>query len=668
MIPKSPTAELDETASPPAASSSLGPKPVAKISCLACRAAKRKCLTPDAFTVCKRCTDQGIECEYQKHRRGRRKKNPDNAPATSRSRSRSRSHSPSRHDTSPSRPLVDRGRPERGNSIPRSAIRSHSIRFSHVVPVEGDSSPYIPLPTSQPPATGGANLALLRTDCPDPVMSGFLSEADAYELFEFYFHHLNVAVAILDPVLHTATYCRDKSPLLFSAVLTVTAKIIRPEAYPSCLFIANKLVGQAVEFGLCSIEIVQAIIMLTHWKKADDSTSWRKVGYAIRMAQELRLNQRAPRPLPRNERQAREILNKERCWLNLIVADYHLAMHHSLPRMINQDDVDDPMEWITEHPHLPCPGEAVIAPWISFSRLCRLFADMLAGMNGSPSNLRSLHWLEMEYKRWNRRWIEKNSEYGFLQQQVAMVKMCGSLLHFHICEYHLLFTARYRSSGATLDTSEPSPLSYAFAECADVALGLLEIFQTDFVANGYLPFCFNMTWVGVAITSVWLVKNIGAMDKMDRKAVILKLTEVADSTATASRSSEDMPAYTHRLIKHLLDSVCPEWHLASTKSSAVPAGDGDGGSSTSGPTPGVAIAPPQTWNMPSAQQMIQETLWHPSVFQDIPTLRTPAQHHQCTTGNSAYHPPQPDSIPQPITSDVLFPAADDDIWKLLFPL
>jgi hypothetical protein len=84
-------------------------------------------------------------------------------------------------------------------------------------------------------------------------------------------------------------------------------------------------------------------------------------------------------------------------------------MHHSLPRMINEDDADYLVEWISEHPHLPCPGEIVIAPWIQFSRMCRLFADMLAGMNGNHSNLRSLHWLEMEWKRWRKHWLEKNS-------------------------------------------------------------------------------------------------------------------------------------------------------------------------------------------------------------------------------------------------------------------
>lgn len=96
----------------------------------------------------------------------------------------------------------------------------------------------------------------------------------------------------------------------------MTAKILRPDAYSACLAIANKLVGQAVEYGLCSVEVIQAINLLTHWKKADDATSWRKVGYAIRMAQELRLNVRVIRPLPADEMQAREILNRERAWLS----------------------------------------------------------------------------------------------------------------------------------------------------------------------------------------------------------------------------------------------------------------------------------------------------------------------------------------------------------------
>lgn len=89
---------------------------------------------------------------------------------------------------------------------------------------------------------------------------------------------------------------------------------------------------------------------------------------------------------------------------------------------------------------------------------------------------------------------------------MSTIKVCDGLLYFHICEYRLLFCARYRSSGEPLDMSQPSELSYAFAACADQALSVLDVFQTEVVRNGYLPYCFNLTWVGVAITSVWLVK------------------------------------------------------------------------------------------------------------------------------------------------------------------
>lgn len=483
-----------------------------------------------------------------------------------------------------------------------------------------------------------------------------------------YFGHVNVTVAVLDPVLHTATFCREKSPLLFTAVLTVTAKILKPKAYSSCLLIANKLVGQAVEYGVSTIEVVQALIILQHWKKADDGSSWRKLGYAIRMAQELRLNHRAPRPLPANEKQARQVLNRERCWLNLVVADYHLAMHHSLPRMLNNDDLEDPYEWQVDHPHLPVPGDHLFAPWITFSRMCRLYADMLASMSGSHANLRSLHWLEMEWKRWRKRWLERDCD--FLPQQIAMIKMCSALLHFHICEYRLLFCARYqaKNEGDVVDTTQPNSLSYAFAQCSDTALGVLEVFENDFVRNGYLPFCFNLAWVATAIASVWLVKNIQSMDQVDRVRIIRVLKQAEDSTLTASLSSDDMAAYTHRLLKHLLGTIKPEWHLQASQP----------GSALNISPPGVnlqlASSPGHMWTMPSTTQMIQDNLWNPSNPSTNPFEDYQTQLQQTSSNDSlaqaSIHAGGHNGTGEMthFPTDMLFPAADDDIWKLLFPL
>lgn len=75
--------------------------------------------------------------------------------------------------------------------------------------------------------------------------------------------------------------------------------------------------------------------------------------------------------------------------------------------MINEESVDDPAEWVNEHPQLPCPGESALGPMITFGRMCRLYADMLAVMNGDPSNLRLLNWLELEWKRWRTRWLDR---------------------------------------------------------------------------------------------------------------------------------------------------------------------------------------------------------------------------------------------------------------------
>lgn len=78
--------------------------------------------------MCKRCSDQKLDCEYQKHRRGRRKKITESH--TSRSPSQSRSRSPEQQR----RPGV------RLSTLSSNEHRSHAIRFSHVVPIEGDST------------------------------------------------------------------------------------------------------------------------------------------------------------------------------------------------------------------------------------------------------------------------------------------------------------------------------------------------------------------------------------------------------------------------------------------------------------------------------------------------------------------------------------------------
>ncbi|KIY37417.1 hypothetical protein I305_00516 [Cryptococcus gattii E566] len=677
--------------SQPVAGPSASKKPPAKVSCLQCRAAKRKCNTPDANTTCRRCQGHGLACQYTKHRRGRKKKVLEGNQSEDRPSSLPHDHPVPRSMSStadiPNTAIADaevgglfgsvpaQTQPSSIPPIPQSAhhasavsdvplvsanestsflsgqtdapsihkklpheeialtgrrtntIGRFGIHYSHVIPNDGDSSPFVGQPASSSDAlTQDQDILIqrLRPDCPDPVRAGLLTDQDAFELFEFYFRHLNATVAMLDPVIHSTTYCRHHSPLLFTAVLTVTARIIRPEAYAACLLLANKFVGQAVEFGLCSIEIVQALNLLAHWKKPDDETSFRRVG---------------------------------------------LAIHHSLPRMI-KEDVDDPADWVLEHLHLPTPGESSLGPLVTFSRMCRLYADSLGAMCGDSSDMRMLGWIELEWKRWRKRWLEDNERYNFLQSQISTFRLCDSYFRFHICEYRLLFTARYEAPGQALDTSQSSPLSVAFSECVDAALGVAMVVQNDFVPYGYLPYCFNLTWIALAVNCIWLIKNIAPMTSVDRARVIRTLSDLQFSIEEASCSSQDMAAYTHRLLKHLLSGVSPEWQLASFMTEPYRHTSVDATSTSQHAqqktvsNPGSTVAAdqtsPQNWAASSAQEIIQEYLWsHPTGYAPPAAGAGPMN---ATSLEGAQTMGTIPGIQRNKEYNDIFPADDDDFW------
>ncbi|KIR79472.1 hypothetical protein I306_03592 [Cryptococcus gattii EJB2] len=677
--------------SQPVAGPSASKKPPAKVSCLQCRAAKRKCNTPDANTTCRRCQGHGLACQYTKHRRGRKKKVLEGNQSEDRPSSLPHDHPVPRSMSStadiPNTAIADaevgglfgsvpaQTQPSSIPPIPQSAhhasavsdvplvsanestsflsgqtdapsihkklpheeialtgrrtntIGRFGIHYSHVIPNDGDSSPFVGQPASSSDAlTQDQDILIqrLRPDCPDPVRAGLLTDQDAFELFEFYFRHLNATVAMLDPVIHSTTYCRHHSPLLFTAVLTVTARIIRPEAYAACLLLANKFVGQAVEFGLCSIEIVQALNLLAHWKKPDDETSFRRVG---------------------------------------------LAIHHSLPRMI-KEDVDDPADWVLEHLHLPTPGESSLGPLVTFSRMCRLYADSLGAMCGDSSDMRMLGWIELEWKRWRKRWLEDNERYNFLQSQISTFRLCDSYFRFHICEYRLLFTARYEAPGQALDTSQSSPLSVAFSECVDAALGVAMVVQNDFVPYGYLPYCFNLTWIALAVNCIWLIKNIAPMTSVDRARVIRTLSDLQFSIEEASCSSQDMAAYTHRLLKHLLSGVSPEWQLASFMTEPYRHTSVDVTSTSQHAqqktvsNPGSTVAAdqtsPQNWAASSAQEIIQEYLWsHPTGYAPPAAGAGPMN---ATSLEGAQTMGTIPGIQRNKEYNDIFPADDDDFW------
>lgn len=157
--------------------------------------------------------------------------------------------------------------------------------------------------------------------------------------------HLNPMTSLLDPELHTAAFCRSRSAILFTAILTVSAKVCLPVLHGPALKHAKALLGQAFEAGTNNLELVQALATLVFWQDPTDDSGARKLAYAVRCAFELGIHKRGPRPLPQGEVERRHFLNPERTWICACpprsrVQDYpDLAMprrpHHRRPPLLD---------------------------------------------------------------------------------------------------------------------------------------------------------------------------------------------------------------------------------------------------------------------------------------------------------------------------------------------
>lgn len=119
---------------------------------------------------------------------------------------------------------------------------------------------------------------------------------------------------LFDPVIHTFERIRS-SPELFSATLGVAARFKLPELCQTLLEHADRLVMRALFVGRVKLSLVQALMVMVHWKAPEDQSAYMKLGMAFRAACQLQLGKSIGQPLPSDEHAARERLDGERLWL-----------------------------------------------------------------------------------------------------------------------------------------------------------------------------------------------------------------------------------------------------------------------------------------------------------------------------------------------------------------
>ncbi|KAM0749099.1 hypothetical protein T439DRAFT_327596 [Meredithblackwellia eburnea MCA 4105] len=675
-------------------------------ACTACRKVKRKCLHDRDGTKCTRCARLSLECNYMQAKRGRK---PGSTTTTSRKKAaikKTSLASPSTsNDSKPPVPSASKAPPEpwalpspnaasinlRDTSIPTSDSNpERTFRMSAIRDVAGTSSissdspgsHQSPNPTHapggftfkklienrsvEPPSQAmadvfseaGRDSAVVNSNArffEDIVAGGVVPEEDVVQLFEFYFTHLNPMTSLLDPALHTPAYVRATSAFLFSAILTVAIRIAQPPLYPPSLKFVKHLFGQTMEHSIGTLETIQAIATLVFWADAVDSGMARRLSYAIRCAFELKLDKKGPRPLPEDPFAARLILNRERTWLHLCIADHRCSDQRLLPRLIPAEKVwADIVGWILEHVAVaPCPSEAGLAPLIGIGRLLGLYNALVTTREGELPNENLLDCLEAETQIWRSHWAGQNTTIPLDPSQKSLVRFCDHVFQFQIDECRLLLAV-----GGPIESFNPNRSRVvAFHNCIKSARAIIDVFRQEPFINLYQ----DSTWIGVASAAIWLVQNFSGMTHSDRQAAFKAIKQAQATCDEASTGTQSMAAYTARLFGHLL---CR---------SGVTLSDGTENGSMQFVQP---ASLPRTSTEDVAPPVTSSTFGRSGSF----VMASPASHFDTQwaggglapvsgmdpSGGAFLHlmvPPQ-----ESLGDDFIYPTADDQLWQQLFPM
>ncbi|CAE6497110.1 unnamed protein product [Rhizoctonia solani] len=374
-----------------------------------------------------------------------------------------------------------------------------------------------------------------------PVSAGFLREEEVPDLFHLYHEYLNPLIALLDPALHTPNYVRTRSSILFTAILTVASRFARPEAWVNCNSLAQTLLGRALADGICSIEYVQALSLLTFWKDARDSSSWRKVGLAIRMAYELNLQESRPEPLSTVELLAREQLNKERTWLRY---DMTTAMQRNKPQMIPDYSLVSAIEWLGDHPDFPCNADAMLVISSSFGGvrlLCHSLFSSMTTTNKAAFEPLMRHVSSLLDERIGR-WINTDHNLNLAPVSKAILKFHSLNLKLLVAELKLLNLVQPQLTATRIQT----------LECIKCAMDVLRHVITELVPNGTIIYCQDMLAISCAYAGVWLFKQLPNVDEGLCNEIIDTLNSVSTACRALARQKGDTPSHFVQFFDHLV--------------------------------------------------------------------------------------------------------------------
>lgn len=403
---------------------------------------------------------------------------------------------------------------------------------------------------SSPPASVVSASSHNTSGPRDPIAAGLIDEKQATVFFDLFFLRLNPFINLFDPSLHTVSYIRSRCPFLFTTIIMACCKFFQPDLYITVQKVAHEFAVKAFAEAWKRVEVVQAFACLTYWKEPDDTRTWTYIGYACRMAVELGLNRYVGRrPTEETEFQMRERRNRERTYLVLFVHDRSLSTQTGRNWMLPEDElVRHSPTWHEEGGAPIRPEDVIVCAFIQLRLIATETTDYFSPHRRSVGTQPADTDREQMLKTCNTK-LDQWLEHWLGE----MKKAGGEKFHFAFLNFFRLYVRLFLNSFGIQSPRYPYANSTtAIIACYKSGLEHLRIVTRDFATISMLRYGQDTITVMTAYCAVFLLKLLRTSNALadSQDGAKDEIYSVIQKTAEAYSAASDPSQYSTSAAHH----------------------------------------------------------------------------------------------------------------------
>lgn len=192
----------------------------------------------------------------------------------------------------------------------------------------------------------------------DVVTKGIITEHEARQLFQIFYHGCSTFLPIFEASVDTYESLRERSPFAVTVICMVAAKVRDgggppSEVYLKCLEEVQTISCATLFSPVARQEAVQAMILVSGWS----DNGWLSGGHAVRMAMELSMHKAWPDLYKRMKAgkigatsKDRELVVSTRTWLCLYLFEHQMSYGTGRPSILKDDESIYGCRLLLQHP------------------------------------------------------------------------------------------------------------------------------------------------------------------------------------------------------------------------------------------------------------------------------------------------------------------------------